>query len=135
MTEDIPASLLRQLVDWIETGRIADDRGVPDEPNFVRLTTPTLLIAGAKDHLAPPAAMAWLRDRAGDEVTLKIMGRGTGCAADYGHGGLILSERAPDEVFPLIRAWLAARATPIRQRRGATLSSNGGLLRGGFGQN
>ena len=135
MTEDIPVGLLRQLLDWMDTGRLADIDGSPDELRFERLTTPTLLVAGAKDHLAPPASMAWLRDRAGDEVAMKIMGRGTGCAADYGHGGLLLSDRAPDEVFPLVRAWLAARATPLRSRRSQTITSNGGIVRGSFGNN
>lgn len=135
MTEDIPPGLLRQILEWIDNGYLATASGEPDEAHFDRLTIPTLLVAGAKDHLAPPSAMAWLRDRAGDEVTLKIMGRGTGCAADYGHGGLLLSDRAPDEVFPLVRAWLAARATPLRRRQSHSPRSNGGLLRGGFGEN
>ena len=135
MTEDIPVGILRQLLGWIQTGKIADARGRPDEQIFDRLTTPTLLVAGAKDHVAPPAAMAWLRDRAGEDVVLKIMGRGTGCAADYGHGGLLLSDRAPDEVYPLVRAWLAARATPLRRRIGIPKTTNGGFLRGGFDQN
>ncbi len=135
MTQDIPPGLLMQILDWVTTGRLADRYGRPDEEHFGRLTTPTLLVAGAKDHIAPPAAMAWLRDRAGEDVSLKIMGRGTGCAADYGHGGLLLSDRAPDEVFPLIRAWLAARATPIRLRKPLDLRSNGNLTQGDFGKN
>jgi len=63
------------------------------------------------------------------------MGRGTGCAADYGHGGLILSDRAPDEVFPIIRAWLAARATPLRWGKSKGSNGNGGFVQGGFRTN
>ena len=135
MTEDIPACLLRQVLAWMDSGQLADAAGKPDEARFSRLTKPTLLIAGAKDHVAPPAAVAWLRDRAGEGVSLKIMGRGTGCAADYGHGGLMLSDRAPDEVFPLVRAWLAAHATPIRRRKSVNVTGNGRIVIGGLGDN
>ncbi|MEL7370555.1 MAG: alpha/beta hydrolase [Myxococcota bacterium] len=135
MTEDIPVGLLRQIVHWVELGYLADERGTPDYERFERLTTPTLLVAGAKDHIAPPSSIAWLRDRAGEDVTMKIMGRGTGCAADYGHGGLILSDRAPDEVFPIIRAWLAARATPLRWGKSKGSNGNGGFVQGGFRTN
>ncbi len=135
MTEDIPVGLLRQVVDWVDGEIVGAPAGGDREPDYGRLTTPTLLVAGAKDHLAPPAAMAYLRDRAGEEVALKIMGRGTGCAADYGHGGLLLSDRAPDEVFPLIRAWLAARATPVRRRKTPVIGGYGRPVQGGFDKN
>ncbi len=32
---------------------------------------------------------------------------------DYGHGDLMFGTGAPAEIYPIIRTWLEARATPV----------------------
>jgi pimeloyl-ACP methyl ester carboxylesterase len=72
---------------------------------------PMMLVAGSKDLLAPPLAVARAQEHLGGPVKLVVAGRGHGFAEDYGHADLVLGRRAPDEIFPLVEAFLSAHAT------------------------
>ena len=106
---DVSRGVANQLMDWAS----APERtlyGLEDDAlKGVRL--PMLLVAGTLDNLAPPVAMQHVFDRVGSEdVTFRVMGRAHGSVVDYGHGDLIIGDHAPEEVFPLVGDWLAARA-------------------------
>ena len=127
LAEDIPRSWLEKSLAWAETG------GFPEEGRFGQIRVPMLLIAGSNDMIAPPAAVKYLADRVGSgDVTFRTMGRADGCTVDYGHGGLLVSREAPDEVYPVVRAWLAARArrTESAGRGGPIAPAPSGRLNG-----
>ena len=77
-----------------------------------RVRAPSLLIAGAKDVIAPPSTMAPALKLLGGPAELVIAGREHGFSADYGHADLPIGRRSPDEIHPAVARFLAAHATP-----------------------
>jgi len=114
--EDVSGGVLRQMLTWVKhkDGALLGTDGFVYEDHYDRITAPLLLIAGSRDLLAPPAAVEWVRSRAGSQdIEFVLASRATGFSADYGHGDLVLGERAPEEIFPRIVAWLEAHAVPL----------------------
>ncbi len=97
---------------WIRAGRFESQDGSVDyRARLAAATVPALLLAGAADALAPPAAVAAAYEALGSpDKTYAVLGTATGCAADYGHGDLLLGRHAPEEVYPRIAGWLEAHA-------------------------
>jgi predicted alpha/beta hydrolase len=111
LAEDISPEIVRELRRWARLGHPADAEDGP--VRWTGITSPLLLVAGTMDWIAPPEAMRPIADAAASsDVQLAVMGREGGYTHDFGHGGLILSEPAPDVVFPLVRSWLMQRAKP-----------------------
>jgi len=109
LAEDIPPGIVRQIREWNRAGHPLDERGRAVDWSIVRC--PLLLVAGEMDWLAPPEAVRSIADAAGSrDTTMAVMGRSQGVPHDFGHGGLVLSEPAPDVVFPLVADWLERRA-------------------------
>lgn len=114
--EDVSGGVLRQMLTWVKRkdGAMVGTDGFVFEEHFDRLKAPLLLIAGSRDLLAPPAAVEWVRPRAGSaDIEYILASRATGFSADYGHGDLVLGERAPEEIFPLVVKWLEAHAEAL----------------------
>ena len=105
---------------WIRAGRFESQDGSVDyRARLAAATVPALLLAGAADALAPPASVAAAYEALGSpDKTYAVLGTATGCAADYGHGDLLLGRHAPEEVYPRIARWLEAHARRRRRRRG-----------------
>jgi pimeloyl-ACP methyl ester carboxylesterase len=117
LVSSVGRQVLLQFDDWIEHNAFRSvDWAVDYREGIKRLTLPMLMIAGSRDQLAPPVAaqLASELSQASDKA-LRIFGREQGDTEQYGHGDLIFGERAPEEVFPLIADWLAARATSRRR--------------------
>jgi pimeloyl-ACP methyl ester carboxylesterase len=76
--------------------------------SFEQLDAPLLVIAGTKDDLAPPASVvpAYERSRSRDK-TYRSYPRG--------HIDLIMGKDSPQTIWPLIQAWIAARARSTQQ--------------------
>lgn len=109
LAEDVPAGIVGQVRDWNRVGHPFDEEGQPIRWSEIR--APLLLVSGTMDWIAPPEAMRPIADAAtSSDKRLVALGREHGHAWDFGHGGLLLSEPAPDLVFPLIAEWLEARA-------------------------
>lgn len=114
LAENINPGQVRQMLLWRERGEISAMDGTSYEARYGKLRLPMLLLAAPIDPLAPPAAVQAVRDRVeSKDVTFKVMSRAEGCSVDFGHGGLLVAEEAPDEVHPLIRDWLSVRATTV----------------------
>ncbi len=115
LPEDIGSGVGRQLLSWAKARRFYSRSGWIDEDHYDRLKLPLLLLAGSHDfYLAPPESVAFVAERAGStDKTFRVFGRAYGETVDYGHGGLLVGKQAPDEVFPVISAWLEQRATKI----------------------
>lgn len=106
----IAPSVLAQFASFVRYGVLvkADGSRSYDE-GFSRITTPTLLIAGAADWLGPEYALRYFFDRIKSErKRLVVAGLGTGFSADYGHGDLAVGKNAPKEIFPLVAEFLEA---------------------------
>ncbi len=110
LVEDIPACILRQVVEWMRVGGVTDRDGRPLD--WAGVSTPCLFIVGGQDWLAPPPAVepAFAGARSPDKEMV-VLSRAHGCHVDYGHGGLLLAETAPRDVFPRVAMWLMARAS------------------------
>lgn len=71
------------------------------------IDAPVLLVAGALDHVAPPATAMDAFQRLGSKhKELVVFSRANGHAHDYGHVDLLLGESAPIDVYPVIGTWL-----------------------------
>jgi alpha-beta hydrolase superfamily lysophospholipase len=112
LAEDIPPGIVRQVQTWAREGHPIDDAGRPIV--WTEIRAPLLLIAGTMDWVAPPEAVAPIAESSrSSDLQLVVLGRTHGHRYDFGHGGLLLSEPAPDLVFPMVADWLAARAQSL----------------------
>jgi len=112
--ENIGRGMVAQYLAWIESGRITSADGRTDyTAGLARITTPTLMLAGRVDHIAPPWTVRAAYDGLGStDKQFVVLGRGWGQHHDYGHADLLLGDWAEDEVFPLVSGWIEERATP-----------------------
>ncbi|MBN1209181.1 MAG: alpha/beta fold hydrolase [Myxococcaceae bacterium] len=109
---DIAGGVVRQFARWIDTHAFTSHDGSFDyRAPLTEVRLPFLLVAGGRDLLAPPLAVARAKEHLGGPVKLVIAGRDHGFAEDYGHADLVLGRRAPDEIFPLVETFLSAHAT------------------------
>ncbi|MBI2893655.1 MAG: alpha/beta fold hydrolase [Deltaproteobacteria bacterium] len=106
---------LLQFRDWVTTGTFRSFDGERDyREGLGTITTPILCAGGSCDRLAPPPSVTLAHELAGSsDKSLVIFGRERGDGEDYGHGDLVFGRGAPTEVYPVIRAWLEERATPL----------------------
>jgi predicted alpha/beta hydrolase len=111
---DVPGGVARQFARWIATGNFDSADGSFDyRRQMADIRTPVLFLAGAKDLLAPPAAIRVAQLALGGPTELVLASRAHGFCADYGHADLVLGRRAPEEVFPHLAGFLAAHSTPV----------------------
>ncbi|HEY8206418.1 MAG TPA: alpha/beta fold hydrolase [Myxococcaceae bacterium] len=111
----IGRGVLLQQRDWVVNDCFRSaDRAVDYREGIRHLRLPLLVGGGSQDRLAPPAALQAQFDLAGSsDKTLVVFGRDRGDQMDYGHGDLVYGQGAPAEVYPLLRRWLEAHATPL----------------------
>ena len=112
--QDIPASLHRDFVRWAWSDQQITVDGEVVLDGLVDVNKPVLFVAGADDRLASLRAVrvaydAWDSDHPGsaDKRFLELS-VAAGASADYGHGDMILGDRAPEEVYEPIAAFLGA---------------------------
>lgn len=106
--EDIPVSLLREFARWYETKSMSDVYAMFDfTEHLERIAAPLCVIAGSNDELTPARDLrrVYERVRSADKE-FRIIGREHGFRSDYSHADLVLGRHAPDDVFPLVYAWL-----------------------------
>ncbi len=111
---DVSGGVGRQFARWVSTNAFTSYDGSFDyRAPLSEVRLPFLLLAGGKDLLAPPMAVARAKEHLGGPVKLVIAGTGHGFAEDYGHADLVLGRRAPDEIFPLVETFLTAHASRL----------------------
>lgn len=100
--------VLRQLEDWLLHDAFRSVDGVTDyRAGVPGLTSPTLIIGGTVDHLAPPEITRELFALVTAPVRqLALFGAQFGHSADYGHGDLVVGKNAHLEVYPVIQKFL-----------------------------
>lgn len=107
--------VLLQLEDWVTNDCFRSlDREVDYRAGLAKLAAPALVIGGTVDLLAPPDAQRALFDSlTTPDRQLALFGRSYGHSAEYGHGDLVVGLKAHEEVYPVIRDFLVARATAV----------------------
>ncbi len=106
--ENISEGLIEQFMSWIETKKMSSMNGFHDYiENQKGITVPSLFIAGSKDAIATPETVKFVYDRSGAKIKkFVVISKENGASEDYGHGCLILGERAEDDVFPKVEQFL-----------------------------
>jgi pimeloyl-ACP methyl ester carboxylesterase len=110
---------LLQYSDWIlnDVFRSIDQRR-DYRAELGRVTAPTLLLAGPRDVLSPPDAVKETHDALGAvEKQFVICSRAQGRTVNYGHFDLVIGQKAPEEIYPLVAGWLSAHDTPSVHRQ------------------
>jgi len=110
---DIAGGVARQLARWVEEGAFDANDGFDYRAGLSALQMPVLLVAGARDVLAPPPAVLAARERLGGPTSVLVAGKAHGFSEDYGHGDLLLGRNAPEEVFPAIETFLSRHSTRL----------------------
>ena len=109
--ESIPGSLASDFGEWLGQDGVVrvGDEVVCDA--LVTSEVPALFFAGAADRIAPLeavrfAAERWGRDVEGAGCELRVLGRETGCAHDYGHGDLAVGRDVAADLFTPLAEFL-----------------------------
>lgn len=99
---------LKQLALALPAQSFVDPDGFFDyRATLADVHTPTLVIAGRADQIAPvDRVMSYYNGVGSAEKRLIIAGRASGFAADYGHLDLVMGDHARAELYPEIAAWL-----------------------------
>lgn len=106
--------LIFQFANWAVTGEFKD--GERDYTKEIEANhTPFLLLASTADLLAPPHSVKLAYEKlASKDKTYICFGTEPG-SIKYGHGDIVISERAKNEVYPIIAEWIEQRATPAKR--------------------
>ncbi len=110
---------------WLELDRArrTGELGSGDAGRYPRRLpasrVPILYLAGSKDGLIPvdsicPALES--RAHAGSRKCI-VLGPGSGCIEDYGHGDLLVGKRVETEVFSQIDHWMMENEPPLNRFR------------------
>lgn len=100
---------LLQYADWIKTDTFRSiDQRRDYRAELGRITVPTLFIAGARDPFAAPDAVKETVDACTGIAykEFRICSRAQGMRVNYGHFDLLIGRDAPEEVYPMVEAWL-----------------------------
>ncbi len=99
---------------WQEMSRWAAEGRVDFEDAWTRTDLPLLVLLGDRDHLLPPQDGRAAYDLSGSQdKTLRIFDDWHD-EVHWGHLDLVLGKKAPDHVWPVLAAWMAARQKPRR---------------------
>ncbi|PJZ69420.1 hydrolase [Leptospira perolatii] len=126
--ENISEGVIEQFMSWIETKRMTSLNGFYDYiENQKEITVPSFFIAGAKDAIGTPETVRFVYERAKAKVKkFYVVSKENGSSEDYGHGCLLLAEKAEDDLFPKIEEFLRNYGT---QKKVSWM----GKIRKGFG--
>jgi pimeloyl-ACP methyl ester carboxylesterase len=105
---NVSSNVLKQFLDWIETGGFFSADGKTDyQENLKNITRPYLSVVGRFDFVASPRMCRFTFDRIGSrDKNLVVLGKEAGQNQEYEHLSILLGLNAREEVFPLIREFL-----------------------------
>jgi pimeloyl-ACP methyl ester carboxylesterase len=123
MLSSMSRNVLWQFQDWIMHDAFRSFDGSVDwRAGLAKLSLPVMVMGGSADRLASPQNLRAQYELVGSpDKKLHIFGCERGDKMNYGHGDLLFGTGAPIEVYPEVRDWLVAHATPLSTRaRGET---------------
>lgn len=120
LSEEMVPEMYRRVASPLSRGELRQLALAGNQPNFSDasgdvdylaalegVSTPTLVIAGRADLIAPVDRVLPYYLRVGaEEKRFVVAGKATGFAADYGHLDLTLGDHASQEIYPLIVDWV-----------------------------
>lgn len=102
--------VLRQLEDWATNDAFrSEDLAIDYRAAATRLEAPLLVMGGSVDQLAPEPAMQAYFELMRASVhprAIALFGRSHGQLSEYGHGDLVVGQRAHLEVYPVVAEFL-----------------------------
>lgn len=105
-----PKELMKDFGSFVSNGCICDSNGNSYIEDIKYAKTPLLILAGAKDELAPPESVRrWFELAGSEDKEFIVVSRANGFSIDAGHGDIILGDYASGEVYPIIERWLSHR--------------------------
>lgn len=111
--DDVPRGVVAQLGAWMRDGTFRSQGGEVDyRQGLSACRQPALFVAGPLDRLAPPQVVRSAFEAWGGQKEYFCASREAGLSSDYSHTDLLVGRRAPQEVFPRMRDWLAAQSQP-----------------------
>jgi predicted alpha/beta hydrolase len=100
-TEDISGAMMRQVLQWLQSGALCDRHDRLDYAEALRgLDTPLMVLASQGDPLCPPEHAIPALDGLVGPTAIEILG------AEWAHFDVLLHARAADAVYPRIVSWL-----------------------------
>jgi alpha-beta hydrolase superfamily lysophospholipase len=114
---DVSPGVLRSLATTFEDDGFRDREGkIRYALEARRFTVPVLGLAGDRDRQCDPEAVAMtIRAVGSSDKQVRTFGPDHGQKSHYGHFDLIVGRNAPEEVWPVLREWLARHAPPVRE--------------------
>ncbi|HDH96658.1 MAG TPA: alpha/beta fold hydrolase [Proteobacteria bacterium] len=110
----ISTRLLYQFGQWVYTGEFkSEERDYCGELEKVRL--PFLLLAGRNDLLAPPDSVRVAYEKLGSPDKTYFCFGEDDRTCRFGHGDIVLSQKAKEQVYPMVADWLEKRATRTKR--------------------
>ena len=109
--QDVPGSLLADFMTWATSDGVVRVGTEDVLEGLGEAGIPALFVAGAADRVGPPGAVraafqAWAWGRTDVLKAFVSLGKASGAREDYGHGDLAVGERLPQELYPIIAAFL-----------------------------
>jgi len=105
----ISGGVLRQFALWLEKDAMLSADGETDYLEALRrVTVPILVVAGKVDRLGPAPAVKPGYEAMGGPKRFFIAGEENGFSHDYAHMDLVIGERAAQELWPRLLAFVEA---------------------------
>jgi pimeloyl-ACP methyl ester carboxylesterase len=107
----ISGGVLQQFALWLERDAMLSAEGDRDYLAALRgVTVPAFVVAGKADRFAPAPSVKLGFEALGGEKQFFIAGEENGFLHDYGHMDMVVGDRAGQELWPRIFAFLQAHA-------------------------
>lgn len=117
-TGSVSGGVVRQFAQILQRdGLVSADGALDYRPMLSSAKVPALVVAGKLDRIAPAPSVRAGYDLLGGEKSFFVAGEENGFLFDYGHMDLILGERAGQELWPRVLAFLAAAGAKPRAVR------------------
>lgn len=106
--ENIANGLANQFIEWLKTGREhTRDGSFNYREGFKNIKIPLLVVSGSKDMVAIAESVRYGYEQAGSKKKKYFnAGKEDGASVDYCHTGLVLGEKASQDIFPMVLSWL-----------------------------
>ena len=106
--DNVPAALMAQFGGWVGRNRFdLEDHAIDYLGGLANVHVPLFIMAGKVDGIAPPWMVRPAFDTLGSaEKEWLVLGEANGQRADYNHMDMVIGERAPQEVFERVAAFL-----------------------------
>lgn len=106
MLADLSPRLVYQFSQMVRSEALCNETGEPVyEQQLRNKNFPAFFLTGSQDGVAPPHSARYAHDQWAGPKRWHLFHPETG-SLPYGHGDILIGERAPLEVYPVLLAWL-----------------------------